>query len=234
MNVEEMAPEEAGLGARAARYAALADPVRLRIVDLLALGDRAPTELQEELGISSSLLAHHLNVLEDTGLAVRTRSEGDRRRSYVRLRPNALDGLAPARPVASAGRGAAQRVVFVCTANSARSQLAAALWERASALPVASAGTHPADAIEAGALAAAGRHGIALDARTPRALTEVLDTDDWIVTVCDSAHEELGGLVALHWSVPDPVRVGTDAAFDAAVEELARRVDDLAPRMSAA
>jgi len=223
MNIEEM-----GLGRRVARHAALADPARLRIVDLLTLSDRSPGELQEELGISSSLLAHHLNLLERAGLTARARSEADRRRSYVRLRAGALEGLVPS-PAA-----AARRVVFVCTANSARSQLAAALWERASAVPVVSAGTHPAEAIEPGALAAAERHGVDLPARTPQSLADVLDADDWIVTVCDTAHEELGALGTIHWSVPDPVRAGTAAAFDAAFEDLAHRVGELAPRISAA
>jgi protein-tyrosine-phosphatase len=224
MNIEEMSLER-----RAARYAALADPARLRIADLLALGDRSPSELQDALGISSSLLAHHLSALEQAGFLFRHRSEADRRRSYVSLVPGAFDGLTP-RPSASA-----KRVVFVCTANSARSQLAAALWSRASEVPVASAGTHPAESIEAGALAAAERHGLRLRATSPRALDEVLDDGDWIVTVCDTAHEELGSsAAALHWSIPDPVRVGTDAAFDAAFDVIARRIDDLVPHLSTA
>ena len=48
---------------------------------------------------------------------------------------------------------------------------------------------------------------------------------DLVVTVCDQAHEELD-LPAhwLHWSVPDPVPVGTKAAFDATVTELRERI----------
>ena len=46
--------------------------------------------------------------------------------------------------------------------------------------------------------------------------------------MCDSAHEELDPhLPRLHWSIPDPVRVGTDAAFDAAYDEISRRIDAL-------
>src|SRR3546814_5041194 len=85
----------------------------------------------------SNLLAHHLKVLEGAGLIVRTRSEGDRRRSYVRMVPEATRGLDPQAAVA------ASRVVFVCTANSARSQLAEHLWRARSAVPAASAGTAP-------------------------------------------------------------------------------------------
>ncbi len=209
-----------------ARYAALADPVRLRIMDLLTLGDAAPVELQAELGVSSSLLAHHLNQLEHAGLLLRTRSEADRRRTYLHLAPGAFMGLAPSPALG------VRRVVFVCTGNSARSQLAAALWHDASDIPVASAGTHPADAIEPGAIAAADRHGLTLRAARPRTLAEVLDVDDFVVTVCDTAHEELAGEGRVHWSVPDPVRDGSDAAFDAAFEDLAARIQSLAPMLT--
>jgi len=72
------------------------------------------------LAMPSNLLAHHLRVLEQAGVITRRRSEGDRRRTYLRLVPVTLDSLAaPPRPE--------RRVLFVCTANSARSHLAAAL-----------------------------------------------------------------------------------------------------------
>ena len=54
-----------------------------------------------------------------------------------------------------------------------------------------------------------------------------------MVTVCDSAHEELGAIGHLHWSIPDPVRIGTDDAFDTAYDELERRIAELAPRLAA-
>ena len=213
---------------RAAQHAALADPARLRIVDLLATGDRSPLELQMVLGMPSNLVAHHLRVLEERGMLTRTRSEGDRRRSYLRLRAGGFAGLASV-PMTSA-----RRVLFVCTANSARSQLAAALWQQKSAIPVASAGTHPADRVDPGAVKAARRHRLILDAPRPLSISDVYEDHDYVITVCDAAHEELSRADAVHWSVPDPVRVGTDSAFDDAYDELARRVDDLAPRLTAA
>jgi hypothetical protein len=85
----------------------------------------------------SNLLAHHLRVLEEAGLVTRRRSEGDRRRTYLHLVPGALGALA------GPARQPTHRVPFVCTANSARSHLAAALWRQASEVPAASAGTHP-------------------------------------------------------------------------------------------
>ena len=148
--------------ARAAVHAALADPARLLITDTLALGDVSPSELAAMLAMPSNLLAHHLHVLEQAGLLTRRRSEGDRRRSYLRLVPGALDSLN--RPPSRRAR----RVLFVCTANSARSHLAAALWRRASKVPAASAGTHPAAAIAPGAIAAAGRHHLPLRRQQPR------------------------------------------------------------------
>lgn len=223
MNIERS--EE--LGRRAAKHAALSEPARLWIVDLLTLGDLSPTEIRVALGIPSNLVTHHLNALEAVGIVSRSRSEADKRRSYVHLTDTALHGLIP---------GAAQsadRVVFVCTANSARSQLAVALWEQQSTIPVASGGTHPADRIDPGAIATAQRHHLALSDVRPRILGDVLADSDFVITVCDNAHEELGVTGNLHWSIPDPVRIGTAAAFDATYSELQRRISELAPRLAA-
>jgi protein-tyrosine-phosphatase len=98
-------------------------------------------------------------------------------------------------------------------------------------VPTASAGTHPAGRIDPGALAAAERHRLPLRRLRPRLIEDIAATGDLVVTVCDLAHEELGRRADLHWSVPDPARTGTPAAFDRAYEELTRRVGDLAPRV---
>jgi len=209
---------------RAALHAALAEPARLAIADTLSFGDASPSELQRALGMPSNLLAHHLRVLEEAGVLSRHRSEADRRRTYLRLVPSGFDALAPAglRPVS--------RVVFVCTQASARSQLATSLWRRASTIPAVAAGTRPAARINPGAIAAAHRHGLPLARVRPRHLDELeLDASDLLVTVCDRAHEELGGRPDLHWSVPDPVPAERAEAFDRALAELSRRVAGLAP-----
>src|SRR3954453_5197142 len=117
-----MIGEPSALHLRARIHAALSDPARLAIVDALTLGDASPGEIGHDLGLPTNLVAHHVKVLEDAGLIARSRSEGDRRRTYLRLQPDALATLAPP-PLPDANR-----VVFVCTHNSARSQLAAALW----------------------------------------------------------------------------------------------------------
>jgi len=215
------------LARRAAMHAALADPGRLRITDLLARGDASPSELAAMLAMPSNLLAHHLHVLEQAGIISRRRSEGDRRRTYIRL------AAGPLEPPAAQLARTAPRVLFVCTANSARSHLAAALWRQASTIPVASAGTRPAAAIDPGAIAAAARRGLTLPLLRPRRISDVQLDGDFVVTVCDQAHEELGAPATLHWSVPDPVPAGDPASFDTALAELSERVGHLAPRLEA-
>jgi protein-tyrosine-phosphatase len=212
---------------RAALHAALADPARLQITDSLLAGDSSPSELAAMLTMPSNLLAHHLHVLEQAGLITRRRSDGDRRRSYLQLIPGALESLTP--PAARTAR----RVLFVCTANSARSHLAAALWRHTSNLPAASAGTHPGARIEPGAIAAARRHRLPMRRLRPRHISDVQQDGDLVITVCDLAHEELGRQAAVHWSVPDPVPAGDPVSFDAALAELSNRVERLAPRLAA-
>ncbi|CAM3345993.1 helix-turn-helix domain-containing protein [Kibdelosporangium persicum] len=216
---------KSSLAARARVHAALGEPARLAIVDLLLLGDASPSEIGTRLGLASNLLAHHIKLLEQAGLVERSRSEGDHRRTYLRLRP---EGLAV---IASAEHRETGRVLFVCTRNSARSQLAAALWKRRSEVPATSAGTDPAAGVHPLAASVAKQHGLSLArARTSR-VDEVLQPDDLVIAVCDNAHEELGpqGEDRLHWSVPDPVRTGTSDAFERALRDLENRVERLAP-----
>lgn len=209
---------------RAAIHAALGEPARLAMVDALLLGDASSSELGAAFALPSNLLAHHLRVLEEAGVVRRARSEADRRRSYVRLVPEALTMLAPA---AWARVLPAPRVVFVCTRNSARSRLAAALWARRSQIPASSAGTHPGPGVHQRAIATASRHGLSLDQHATRHVADVLQPDDLVVAVCDNAYEELRQQPALHWSVPDPVRVDTDEAFEDAFAEIQARVERL-------
>jgi ArsR family transcriptional regulator, arsenate/arsenite/antimonite-responsive transcriptional repressor / arsenate reductase (thioredoxin) len=223
-----MFPEpNSDLARRAALHAALADLARLQITDTLQAGDASPSELAAMLAMPSNLLAHHLHVLEEAGIITRRRSEGDRRRTYLQLVPGVLDSLAP--PTARA----ALRVLFVCTANSARSHLAAALWRRASTVPAVSAGTHPAAAIDPGAIAAAQRHRLPLPRLRPRRIGDVRRQGDLVITVCDLAHEELAEPPTVHWSIPDPVPAGDPGSFDDALAQLADRVGRLAPRLVA-
>lgn len=226
---------------RARMHAALGEPVRLTVVDHLVLGDASPGELGALVELQTNLLAHHLKVLEEAGLVRRVRSEGDKRRSYVQL---CWDDVDVARLLASSPVAVGvpvPRVVFVCTQNSARSQLAAAVWARTSPVPVASAGTRPAVRVHPRAVTTARRHGLRLGRARTHHVADTLRPSDLVIAVCDQAHEELAaghdavpagqGSVArgwLHWAVPDPVRLDSDEAFDTAYTDLTHRVDRLA------
>lgn len=227
------APPAADHRRRAAMHAALGEPVRLAIVEDLVRSDRSPGELASRFGLGTNLVAHHLDVLEGAGLIERFTSSGDRRRRYVRLaRPAAFEVLVqPSRALADP----AARVLFVCSANSARSQLAAALWRARTGGDADSAGTEPAAAVHPGAVAAARRAGLDLSRARPRILGTD-ETADVVITVCDRAHEELTPRPDWwHWSTPDPVAppaladapqpraAGVDA-FDRTLAELDARI----------
>ncbi len=211
---------------RAAVHAALGEPVRLALADQLVTGDASPSDLAEALGLGTNLLAHHLKVLETAGVIRRVRSEGDRRRSYVQLRLDnpIVRAALPGQPLPSAPA----RVMFVCRANSARSQLAAAAWNSLSTVPATSAGTRPAARVHPRAVTVAARHGLDLSRARPAGIDDRLGSADLVVAVCDTAHEELDpGLRRLHWSVPDPARLDTDSAFETAYADLDSRVHHL-------
>ena len=174
---------------RARVHAALGEPARLAIVDRLVAGDASPGELGAAIGMGTNLLAHHLRVLQDAGVVRRVQSEGDRRRAYVQLR---LDDPLVRATVGRRRFPSARRVVFVCTHNSARSQLAAAAWGRVSAVPVASAGTHPAARVHPQAVAAGRRHGLSPGQVADRARGGHRPaTATWSSRCATSAHEEL-------------------------------------------
>jgi protein-tyrosine-phosphatase len=205
----------------------LGDPYRLAIVDALWLSDRSPTELADMLGIAGNLIAHHLGVLEKVDVVRRVTSEGDRRKRYVQLAPEALLGLD------TGGRVHARRVVFVCTENSARSQLAEAIWNDVSPIKAMSAGITPAGQVNRGAVRAAARRGLDLSRSHPKHLPKMSDRD-LIVSVCDRARDVLARRqepLQLHWSVPDPVPSNSSKAFDLAFEVIANRISALAPRI---
>jgi protein-tyrosine-phosphatase len=180
------------------------------------------------LEMPTNLVAHHLKVLEDAGLVVRSRSEGDRRRTYVRLVTEVLES------VVTPSLTAPPRVVFVCTQNSARSQLAASIWSRRSHIPALSAGTQPAAKPHPRAVRIARKRGLDTAAWRTSHVGDVVERNDLVIAVCDIAYEHLpaDARPRLHWSVPDPAVTDTDAAFEAAYSEIADRIDRLAPVLS--
>ncbi len=217
----------ADLEPRARMHAALGEPVRLAIIDQLRLGDGSPGDLATAFGVATNLLAHHLGVLEGAGLVRRVRSEGDRRRTYVQLclGDQVLGTLSGTPPVLQV-----TRVVFVCTHNAARSQLAVAAWKRAHSVPAASAGTRPAARVHPRTVSTGRRHGLRLANARTADVADVLRPDDLVVAVCDNAYEGLDAATvsrSLHWAVPDPVRIDTDAAFERTYRDIAERVEQL-------
>lgn len=217
---------------RSRLHGALADPHRLAIVDELVFSDRSPSELRARLNLDSNLLAHHLDVLERLNLIERSASQGDRRRRYVRLVPGTLAGLGVG------GSLRVGRVVFVCTENAARSQLASALWnDICRTVPGCSGGTRPRKEVYAGAAAAAERRGLNLASAQPGPIPE-RRARDLLITVCDRAHEELkdepDDRPHLHWSIPDPAAAVEPDAFDLAADLLDDRIRGLAPMVGRA
>jgi len=133
------------------------------------------------------------------------------------------------------------RVLFLCTRNAARSQIAEAVLAHKSAhqhpvrFEVASAGASPGDAVHPQALDVLRDHGIDWKDRRPKSIDSVHDQAwDLIITVCDRAREACpvfpGQPIFAHWGMEDPSDVaGTDAARARAFYEtylvLSRRID---------
>jgi protein-tyrosine-phosphatase len=136
----------------------------------------------------------------------------------VRLAQHNFDSLMLATP------STPRRVLFLCSHNSARSQLAAALWKSHTGVSATSAGTHPAARVHRGAISAAKRAGLDITKAAPKILGPIPRATQ-VITVCDRVHEELKPEDSWwHWSIADPVDEGTPAAFDAVVAELGKRI----------
>jgi ArsR family transcriptional regulator len=80
---------------RAQAFAALSDPIRLRILDLLSLGSSCVCDLQATLAVAPNLLSYHLRVLREAGLV-----ETSRRGRWIDydLAPGVINGLADTLP----------------------------------------------------------------------------------------------------------------------------------------
>ena len=110
------------------------------------------------------------------------------------------------------------RVLFVCTANAARSQMAEALLSTLGGgrFAAASAGAIPAGRVSRRAVAVLAEIGIEWSGRTPRGVGG-LDREPWnlVITVCDAAKQACPVFTAapavVHWDLPDPMDAnGTD------------------------
>src|ERR1700754_4027408 len=204
-------------------------PLRWRLLSELARSDRRVGELCALARRRQSLVSYHLRLLRDGGLVSARRSAADGRDTYYVLdlarcgELLASTGGALHPTLGAAGpaqeRGVARaRVLFLCTGNSARSQMAEALCGRLSggAVSAVSAGSHP-KALHPNAVRVMRDRGIDISGRRSKHLNEFADRRfDFVISLCDRVREvcpELHGPPELvHWSIPDPAREpGNDA-----------------------
>ena len=129
------------------------------------------------------------------------------------------------------------RVLFLCTGNSARSQIAEALLRRKGGVDfeAGSAGSHPAARVHPLTLEVLREHGIDWAGEAPKGMDAVQATHwDFVITVCDRAKESCptfpGQPVYAHWGMPDPAAVvdspeAQRRAFQETLVFLSRRLD---------
>jgi protein-tyrosine-phosphatase/DNA-binding transcriptional ArsR family regulator len=211
-------------------------PVRWRLLRELSRSDRRVGELSALAEERQSLVSYHLRLLRDGGLVFARRSLADGRDTYYALDVRRCGELLAAagaavhpalgtrpRPPASA------RVLFLCTGNSARSQMAEALAESLSdgRVRAESAGSRPKP-LHPSAVRVMRRRGIDLSGRRSKHVDELAGRRfDYVITLCDRVREVCpefpGGPQAVHWSLRDPSGGGEDA-FEQAAAELEQRI----------
>lgn len=230
----------------------LADEQRWRILQELARSDRKVGELTQLLARPQNLVSYHLAGLRDAGIVTSRRSSADGRDTYYRadLRRCAdllaqvgtalQPGLRLEAAQSTALRGSRPRprptVLFLCTGNSARSQMAEGLLEHhtGGAVRARSAGSHPRP-IHLNAVRVMAERGIDISGRKSKSLDRFLETRfDRVVTLCDKVREICppfpgAASVALHWSMPDPSAEGTAGA--ATYEAFVRTADEIESRL---
>jgi protein-tyrosine-phosphatase/DNA-binding transcriptional ArsR family regulator len=235
------------------------DPVRWQILRELAWTDRQVRELTALLARSQNLVSYHLGQLRAAGLVTARRSSADGRDTYYAadlsrfadllaqaagsLHPGVLPGLglSPAAPPAGGVRG---RLLFLCTGNSARSQMAEALAVARSGgqVTAASAGSHPKP-LHPNAVRVMRERSIDISSRRAKHLSRFADDRfDYVITLCDRVREVCpefpGHPGSLHWSIPDPAASGADdaatlPAFRQVAAEIESRVTYLLARIGA-
>jgi protein-tyrosine-phosphatase/DNA-binding transcriptional ArsR family regulator len=235
----------------------IADPHRWRLVTELAHSDRRVSELTRIVGDAQNLVSYHLRELRDAGLVSSRRSSFDGRDTYYRLeltrcreqlntvsvalhpgletRVRSLGGRSPQKGTA--------RVLFMCTGNSARSQMAEVLLEHLSdhTIQARSAGSHPKP-LHPNAIRVMAARGIDISGRTSKPLSRFARTRfDRVITLCDRVREicpEFPGAPATaHWSMADPAAAGstdeeTYPGFERTAADLERRIGFLIARLS--
>lgn len=232
---------------------ALGDPTRLRLFYLLTVCPMAVGDLVATLGLSQALVSHHLATLKAARLVIDHRAADDARSiiymidtpSLTRLRhelswlmdPIKLydprqDEDIPRRPFVKTGP---IRVLFLCTGNSARSQIAEA-WLRKHGeglFEAYSAGVHP-KGLNPLTVKIMQESGIDVSHHLSKSVDEFRGQSfDYVITVCDQANEECpifpDDHQRIHWSIEDPAAAeGTEAqrlaVFRRIANELSNRI----------
>jgi ArsR family transcriptional regulator, arsenate/arsenite/antimonite-responsive transcriptional repressor / arsenate reductase (thioredoxin) len=228
-----------------------AHPVRWRLLSELAYSDRRVGELCELVEQPHNLVSYHLGQLRAGGVVASRRSQADGRDAYYtfdlarcrellgqsggELHPGLrLSAVLP--PVSERrGRRRRARVLFLCTGNSARSQIAEALVEHLAGESVKafSAGSHPKP-LHPNTVRVMRERGIDLSGRRSKPVSKFAGREfDYVVSLCDRVREVCPEFPEhprlIHWSIPDPAREGdtdeeTLAAFERTAADLAARV----------
>jgi protein-tyrosine-phosphatase/DNA-binding transcriptional ArsR family regulator len=219
----------------------LTDETRLQIIEALRPGDRLVSEIVEQSGLAQNLVSYHLGVLRTAGLVQQHRSDVDGRAVYYSLQIARLTAayrqLGQQLAIGGdAGPGTVRSVVFLCRANSARSQMAEG-WLRSLSggrLTIRSAGTQPAQ-LHPLAERVMAEAGIDIGHQQAKHIDALAGLEpDLVISVCDIAREECvswqPAAARRHWSIADPAAVAEEgrlAAFRAARDELQQRVTGL-------
>jgi protein-tyrosine-phosphatase/DNA-binding transcriptional ArsR family regulator len=234
----------------------VAHRVRWRLLEELVQSDRAVWELTQLVDEPQSLVSYHLRRLREGGLVSARRSSADGRDSYYSIdlvgceqQLQAAGGaihpglrLVPA-PPAPARRPGRRRVLFLCTGNSARSQIAEALLARMSggAIAAASAGSSPRP-LHPNAVRVLHKRGIDISTIRTKHFSEFVGQRfDAVITLCDRVREVCPEFPShprlVHWSIPDPAVEGPTArssypAFERTAFELETRIRFLLHQLS--
>jgi ArsR family transcriptional regulator, arsenate/arsenite/antimonite-responsive transcriptional repressor / arsenate reductase (thioredoxin) len=219
----------------------LAHEVRWAMLQLLARGDYRVSELVELLDRPMNLVSYHLKQLRSQELVKERRSSADGRDVYYSLDIERLgvlfleagESIHPGvvrNPEASDHADIDPvRVLFLCTHNSARSQMAEGLLRHLSRgwTEAYSAGTHPGS-VHPLAVQALAERQIDIRGQRSKEMQEFVGQQfDYIITVCDRVREECpvfpGDPEQVHWSFSDPAEVdGSDEARRQAFADVAR------------
>lgn len=222
----------------------LAHEVRWQLVRALALSDYRVQELVNRIGRPLNLVSYHLKQLRAHQLVTERRSSADARDVYYHLDLERLHtlyltsgealhptvtGCEPV-PVAETQVASPARILFLCTHNSARSQMAEALVRHFGGKRVLafSAGSQPAD-VHPEAVRAMATMGIDISQQQSKHLDVFANQSfDYIITVCDRVREVCplfpDDPERIHWSFADPAAVADAAARERAFQQTAQQL----------